>query len=134
MNVIYGSDDLLTLVGNQVWHQDSAAVVGVAEEGDAFGAALAADDFDGDGNDDLAVGVPGEDVDDEPNAGALNVLFGAAAGLTGAGNQIWHQDSPSVEGAAEPGNVFGSALAAATSTATTSPTSWPVCPAKASTA
>ena len=112
VNVLYGSNELLTWSGNQVWHQDSGGVVGVAEEGDAFGAALVTDDFDGDGIDDLAVGVPGEDVDDEPNAGALNVLFGAAAGLSGAGSQIWHQDSPSVEGVAEPGNVFGSALAA----------------------
>jgi hypothetical protein len=111
VNVLYGSGDLLTLAGSQIWHQDSVSVVGGAEEGDAFGAALAADDFDGDGTDDLAVGVPGEDVDDEPNAGAFNVLFGAAAGLTATGSQIWHQDSASIEGVAEPGNVFGSALA-----------------------
>ena len=87
-------------------------MIGDAEAGDAFGAAVTADDFDSDGIDDLAVGVPGEDVDDEPNAGALNVLFGAAAGLTSTGDQIWHQDSASIEGVAEPGNVFGSVLAA----------------------
>jgi hypothetical protein len=112
VNVIYGSHAALALTGNQVWHQDSASVPGVAEEGDAFGASIVAADFDGDGFDDLAAGVPGEDVDDDPNAGAANVLFGAAAGLTGAGSQIWHQASSSVEGAAEPGNAFGSALSA----------------------
>jgi hypothetical protein len=112
VNVIYGSHNLLTLADNQVWHQDSPSVVGGAEEGDAFGAALAAADYNGDGRDDLAIGVPGEDVEHEANAGAVDVLFGGAAGLTGAGSQIWHQDSPSVEGVAEPGNAFGSSLAA----------------------
>lgn len=112
INVIYGSGALLALSGNQVWHQDSRLVIGVAEEGDTFGASLAADDFDGDGFDDLAVGVPGEDTDTVANAGAANVLFGAAAGLRGAGSQLWHQDSTSVVGAAEPGDAFGSSLAA----------------------
>ncbi len=112
VNVIYGSNALLTATGNQLWSQGTASVVGLPEESDAFGAALAADDFDHDGFDDLAVGVPGEDVDDEPNAGALNVLFGAGAGLTGGGSQIWHQDSASIQGVAEPGNAFGSSLTA----------------------
>ncbi len=112
VNVLYGSNDLLTLAGNHIWHQDSAAGLGVAEEGDAFGAALAAADFDHHAGEDLAVGVPGEDVGAAPNAGAFNVLFGAAAGLTGAGGQVWHQNSTSVEGVAEPGNALGSGLAA----------------------
>ena len=112
VNVIYGSSTLLTSTGNQVWHQDSPSVVGEAEEGDAFGAALAAADVDGEGSDDLAVGVPGEDVEHAPNAGAVNVLFGGGKGLIGAGSQIWHQDSPSIEGLAEAGDVFGSSLAA----------------------
>ena len=112
VNVIYGSNVLLALAGNQVWHQNSPSVAGGAEEGDAFGASLAAADFDGDGFDDLAAGVPGEDVDEDPNAGAADVLYGAAAGLTGAGSQVWHQAIPFVEGAAEPGNAFGSSVAA----------------------
>lgn len=36
--------------------------LGALEAGDAFGASLAAGDFDGDGDEDLAVGVPGEDI------------------------------------------------------------------------
>jgi FG-GAP repeat len=68
-------------------------------------------DFDGDGFDDLAVGVRGEDVDDLDDAGAVNVLFGSAAGLTAAGAQIWHQASPGVPGVAEPVDLFGNALA-----------------------
>ena len=48
-----------------------------------FGAALAAGDFDGDGRDDLAVGVPGESVGAVDDAGAVNVLYGTASGSGG---------------------------------------------------
>jgi hypothetical protein len=112
VNVLYGSAALLTLSGNQVWHQDSPSLAGVAEEADGYGAALAVADFDDDGFDDLAAGIPSEDVGTTANAGAAQVLFGAAAGLSGVGSQLWHQNSASVEGVAEPGNAFGSSLAA----------------------
>ena len=51
----------LTLTGSQFLHQDVNGVPEVAESGDQFGAALAVGDFDGDGQLDLTVGVPGED-------------------------------------------------------------------------
>ena len=61
-------------------------------------------DFNNDGVDDLAVGVPGEnDI-----AGAVNVLYGAGAGLSGTGAQVFSQ----VGGTPESGDRFGSALAA----------------------
>jgi hypothetical protein len=46
------------------------------------------------------------------DAGAVNVLYGSAAGLSAAGNQLWHQDAGGVEDSAEPADRFGSALAA----------------------
>ncbi len=110
VNVIYGGASWLTSSGNQIWHQDTAAVVGVAERGDAFGAALAAADLNGDGTDDLAIGVPGEDVGAVPDAGSVNVLVGSASGLSGSGSQLVHQDTDSIEGVAEAGDAFGSSL------------------------
>ena len=101
VNVLRGSGAGLTATGNQIWHQDSAGILDVAESGDAFGSALAVGDFDNDGFDDLAVGARGEDVGTVASAGALNVLRGSAAGLTATGNQIWHQDSAGIAGAAE---------------------------------
>jgi len=112
VNVIYGSNGLLTLTGNQIWYQGHNSLVGVAESGDAFGAALTAGDFDDDGEADLAVGVPGEDTEDVANAGAVNILFGAGAGLTGTGSLILHQDSAAIEGVAQAGDAFGSSLSA----------------------
>lgn len=87
---------------------------------DRFGAALVAADFDLDGFDDLAVGVPGRGVPVPPvvipAAGAVVVLFGAVGGMTGGPPQVFTQNS--VEGGnemqdtAETADRFGSTLAA----------------------
>jgi hypothetical protein len=111
VQVLAGSASGLTATGNQLWSQDSPGVGGTAEPGDAFGLALAAGDFNADGRADLAVGAPSEDVGSVMEAGALNVLYGAAGGLTAAGNQVWSQDSPGVAGIAETQDFLGSALA-----------------------
>jgi hypothetical protein len=111
--VLYGSSpEGLVSEGFQCWDQDSPGVPGVVEEWDAFGHALAVGDFDGDGYDDLAVGVPYEDIGTEANAGAVNVLYGTAAGLTGYGSQLWYEDYNGLPGAAEAGDWFGFSLAA----------------------
>src|SRR4051794_12177712 len=65
-------------------------------------------DFDGDGFADLAVGVPGEDIGFRSGAGAVNVIYGSATGLTEVGDQFWAQESVGVPGASEPGDHFGS--------------------------
>ena len=110
VNIIYGSDDGLTDAGNQLWHQNSDGIVGAAEEGDSFGAALASGDFNGDGFDDLAVGVNGEDIGSISRAGAVNVIYGSDDGLTDAGNQLWSQASTGILGAVGPSDRFGSGL------------------------
>ena len=51
------------------------------EAGDRFGDALAAGDVDGDGCDDLVVGVPYETNDFDSDAGAVMVFFGGSGGL-----------------------------------------------------
>ncbi|GAA4104001.1 hypothetical protein GCM10022214_82880 [Actinomadura miaoliensis] len=59
--------------------QATPGVHGAPERFDRFGAALAAGDFDDDGVDDLAVGVPGEDDGRTPaghSEGAVQVLHG----------------------------------------------------------
>jgi hypothetical protein len=112
VNVIYGSSIGLSSSGNQIWHQDSLDILDAAKLFDAFGSALAAGDFNGDGFDDLAVGVPGEDIMGIISAGAVNVIYGSSIGLSSSGNQIWHQDSLDILDAAELFDAFGSALAA----------------------
>ncbi|MCA9963338.1 MAG: FG-GAP repeat protein [Anaerolineales bacterium] len=112
VNVIYGSSSGLTSFGDQIWHQNTANVAGGSEAGDHFGAALATGDFNNDGFDDLAIGVPDESINSKNHAGAVHVLFGSAGKLTAVNNQFWHQDSTGVVGGVETGDLFGSALAA----------------------
>jgi hypothetical protein len=108
-----GLVDELGRTNRQLVTQDSSSVAGAAEAGDRFGAALAGGNFGGDDGTDLAVGVPGEDVGTERDAGAVNVLYAIdGLGLSSAGNQIWTQDSSGIAGGSEAGDQFGSALAA----------------------
>ena len=96
VNVIHGSKEGLSAVQvpDQLWHQDVADVDDEAEALDHFGRGLAAGRFNGDGYDDLAIGVPDEDVGVE-NIGAMHVIHGTGGGLSASPllDQFWHQDS-----------------------------------------
>jgi hypothetical protein len=106
--VLYGAQASgLTASGAQLWTQDSRGVPGAAELSDGFGHALATGDANGDRVADLAVGASGESVRAVTDAGAVNLLFGSAAGLTGDGSQVFTQDSPGVPGLAEPFDQLG---------------------------
>ena len=113
VEVLYGSTGgLRRRISNDLWHQDRTGVDDVAEEGDLFGVALAAGDFDDDEYVDLAVGIRNEDVGSIEDAGAVHILYGSNLGIVAADNQFWHQDSSYIEGAAETNDHFGCALAA----------------------
>ncbi len=108
------ADRLLGLRPNgRGWNQNSAGVIDQAEAGDRFGHALAAADLDGDGCDDLAIGVPNESMG-APSlayAGAVNVLFGSTTGLQADDDlQLPAATSPNLHGH-QAGHRKGSALA-----------------------
>jgi FG-GAP repeat len=111
--VLYGSSASgLARPGNQFWHQDVSSIPDAAEPGDNLGDALAGGDFNGDGRADLAIGIPGEEVNNMSSAGAVQVLYGSSAsGLARPGNQFWHQDVSSIPDAAEENDNLGTALA-----------------------
>jgi hypothetical protein len=112
VDVIYGSSTGLSITGRapQVQHQDQINIEEDAEPLDRFGSSLTAWNFGNGTQADLAIGVPFEDVSGQQDAGAVNVLYGSSTGLTFAGDQLWHQNSSGVPGAAEAGDHFGKAL------------------------
>jgi hypothetical protein len=74
-------------------------------------AASIAGDFDGDGRDDLAIGVIGQEVGGDGFAGALHVIYGGQDGLSRR-DRIFTQDSAGIRERAEPGDQFAASLAA----------------------
>jgi hypothetical protein len=112
VHLLRGDTGGLTATGSQHWHQDRAGIADSAQNGDRFGAALAAGELGGSAEGDLAIGAPAEDLGADTDAGAVHVLPGGASGLTATGSQLWHQDSTGVADSAQPGDEFGSSLAA----------------------
>jgi hypothetical protein len=99
----------------QQFSQDTTGIGGGAEDRDEFGHSLAVGDFNADLRDDLAIGVPFEDLLDNTaeDAGAVHVLFGSFTSgelLTTEGSMFISQTNLSGT-SAEAGDRFGWALA-----------------------
>jgi hypothetical protein len=115
VNIVQGSNEGFVEVA-ETWYQnkpgESGAVGDAREAGDDFGYSLAANDFNGDGRCDLAVGVPNEDSPTR-NEGAVAVIYGDDTGLEpGVGpSQFWSQESGSLPVVGERDDRFGSSLA-----------------------
>jgi hypothetical protein len=102
--------------GAQLWHQNIAGIDDQAEPDDHFGWAVAAGNFDGDAYGDLAIGVPGEDLEDpqkvDPpvsNHGVVHVLYGSPGGLRATDARLIGATGQ----ASTAGSQFGYAVAAA---------------------
>jgi D-alanyl-D-alanine carboxypeptidase len=108
--IVYGSATGLGGSSTIVSQGNSA---GALEANDSFGYSLTVGDFNGDGRDDLAVGIPGEDVLSGSvnlvDAGAVEFYFGSATGITTAGSYIITDDDTT--NPAEANAAYGFALA-----------------------
>ncbi len=112
VQVLYGRKGGLSSTGSQLWTQNTLGIPDATETDDLFGDAIAAGDFDHDGFDDLAVGVPQETIGGVWSAGAVHVLYGSTTGLKSVRTQLWTQDGDGIVDAVEPGDRFGAALTA----------------------
>jgi FG-GAP repeat protein len=103
VTVLFGSAGGITTAGSQTLFQGNGGITGSAEDGDAFGHALATGLLANDDLADLVVGVPGENVGAISDAGAANVLAGSSGGLVNG--------SLATQGNPEVGDEFGAAVA-----------------------
>jgi FG-GAP repeat len=106
-HVIFASTTGLVSTGNQVWSQDSPGIAGNAETGESFGSELEVNNYGGSGEGEIAVGMMHEWYVAPPSDGIVQVIYGALAGPTDSGNQIWSLDSPGVPGSASATGYFG---------------------------
>lgn len=120
-----GDGDADLAVGAEVYGSvETASVMAVVYRGDAEGlgdtaelalyeqvfgpVSLASGDIDNDGSDELAIGLPGEDVDDKRASGSIRVLSGGSD--LGQVTQVWSQASAGVAGSPQYRDGFGNSL------------------------
>ena len=79
-----------------------------------FGRSISVGDFNNDGFDDMAVGIPGKDISGIADAGAVSVIYGSASKLSASNSQIWSLDTSGITGIAKTGigmsEEFGDSL------------------------
>ncbi|MDN0198289.1 VCBS repeat-containing protein [Streptomyces sp. S.PNR 29] len=88
--------------------QNTGNVPGTSEKNDYFGYDLDLGDVNGDGYQDVVVGVAGENIGTATDTGQVIVLYGSASGLnTASGAQAFAQSTPGVPGEDEKYDMLG---------------------------
>jgi len=104
-HVLYGFP---SLANNELLSRENPQ--SITDNNPGFGESSAVGDFNGDGYDDLVIGIPYEDVNGESDAGAIQIFYGSADGFLNL--TTLHQDSYQIGGVAHAGDLFGSSIAA----------------------
>jgi len=86
--------------------------IGVSEAGDHFGAALAVGDFNHNGLDDLAIGIPGEMTLGEAGSGTAYIVYQGLGGLSPTGAEAFYRGFNGLTGVPHADEQIGYALAA----------------------
>lgn len=113
IHVIYGSRSGLNRQNDQLVSQNSGGITSDPENGEAFGRSLAVADFNNDGFDDVAIGVPFDTIG-SVKAGAVQLIYGSTTGLNESRHpdQHFHRNTSGIPGVAANLERFGDALAA----------------------
>jgi hypothetical protein len=107
--IFYGGSQGLSATSRvKLFDQDTPGIAGAPEAEDYFASSLAAGDFDGDGVDDLVVGMRSEAIGSATGSGASMVLFGNATGGITTNGALWiDQDTTGVPGIVATADHFG---------------------------
>jgi hypothetical protein len=107
VRLAFGSASGLSDSNVQAFDQSLPGFYGAQEEGDNVGSAVSVADVNGDDYADIALGISGEDFSGLTDAGSFALVPGSASGVTGAGTQVFHQNTSGVPGVAESNDLFG---------------------------
>lgn len=112
--VVYGTSNGIGPVGARIFNRINDGLAFSPADTDRYGRALAAGDFDGDGDDDLAIGISNATCPNgSDRAGAVVVLNGIPSlGIRNTGSRIWRPGVLGLAGSCSAGARFGSALVA----------------------
>ncbi|WP_435212546.1 FG-GAP repeat protein [Streptomyces sp. bgisy034] len=107
--VFYGGSQGLSATSRvKLFDQGSPGIAGGPESEDYFASSLAAGDFDGDGTDDLVLGMRSEAIGSATGSGASMILFGNATGGITTKGALWiDQDTTGVPGTVAEADHFG---------------------------
>lgn len=93
VHVLYGTAAGVSTAGATMFTQSTAGVNGVADAFDRFGDSLVAANFGRSAQADLAIGVPFEDAVGVTDAGAVEILYGTANGVSAVNDQYVDQNT-----------------------------------------
>lgn len=112
--IVYQGLGGLSPNGVEGFYRGYNGLTGEPHAGEQIGLALAAGDFDGDGADDLAVGIPGATCAGQAKAGSVMILHGTSdiGGLSATPEQYWSQAMAGISGQCDANDRFGSVLVA----------------------
>jgi len=106
VKIVYGSQVI------EIWNRDVPGILGSDAAGNYLGDSVAVGDFDGDGYDDLAIGVPGDDTGAGANIGTISVLYGSSNGISTSFDQLYSQNTPGIASSEESYDAYGEFLQA----------------------
>jgi FKBP-type peptidyl-prolyl cis-trans isomerase len=107
-----GSSLRLGSTGNQIFHENTTGITSTAAADNRFGESVMFGRLNSDRFDDLAIGIPGENVSNIDSGGAVRILYSSGSGLGTTGAQLLNQNTSGVIGNGAAGNEkFGSSIA-----------------------
>ena len=108
--VLRGTRDGLSTSGVRLLYEGNDGIPGKPGKDERFGNGVRVIDTNDDSRGEVVVGTPGEDVGPNADGGSVTLFKGTRDGVSRSGARVISQDTTSIEGDAEDGDLFGFTL------------------------